>query len=206
MDEEFKRKLEIARMRVEDARMLGDKSVLAHALKALGNIERRSPFLRHVALGTYSEAAHIYHEIACPLEEAWVLRHIGIIHEYAERLVESEKYYDRALTLYRGHAKENTLDYANAVRYPAVIKNRLGKREESRLLWEEAAKRYEDLNAAVGVAESAAWLTIFAIEINDLELAGTWFRKAKEAADRSSDAATFSFIDEVQKRFEATEL
>ena len=205
MDDEFKQRLENARSYVDVARRLGDMTALAHGLKELGNIERRPPFLRHLALNSFSEAAQIYHELALPLEEAWVLRHIGIIHEYAERLVESEKCYDDALTLYRSHAKENTLDYANSVRYSAVIKNRLGKRNESRLLWEEAAKRYEDLSVVVGMAEAAAWLAIFAIEKNDLKLASTWFKRAKESCEGSNDEATFEFIDEVKKRLETAQ-
>jgi tetratricopeptide (TPR) repeat protein len=202
MDDQFKERLETARRQVDDARRAADKTALAHALKALGNIERRPPSLRDSALNTYAEAAQLYHELALPLDEAWVLRHIGIIHEYAERLHDAEVFYDQALSLFRSNADRNTLDYANTVRYPAVIKNRLGKREESRFLWEEAAKRYQDILAPAGVAEAAGWLAIFAIEANDLELAGSWLEKAKEVAERAGDKDTFKFIQDVEKRFE----
>ena len=202
MDDQFRERLENARSHVESARNTGDKTALAHALKALGNIERRPPILRDAALDTYAEAAQLYHELALSLDEGWVLRHIGIIHEYADRLQDAEKFYDRALSLFRSNADGNTLDYANTVRYPAVIKNRLGKREEARLLWEEAAKRYKDVSAPAGEAEAAAWLTIFAMEGHDLKLAGSWFEKAKDAADRAGDKDTFKFIQDVRKRLE----
>jgi hypothetical protein len=97
------------------------------------------------------------------------------------------------------------LNYANAVRYPAVIKNRLGKREESRELWEEACRRYENIHPnglGEGVAEAAAWLTIFAIESGDVPLADKWFAKANEASSRSNDPDTHKFIDDVRKRLE----
>ena len=90
-----------------------------------------------------------------PLEAAWVIRHIGINHEYAERLTDAEKYYDESLALFRKHASDNDNNYANTVRYPAVIKNRVGKRDESTALWEEAVRRYDEMDQPLGVAEGA---------------------------------------------------
>jgi tetratricopeptide (TPR) repeat protein len=132
--------------------MNGDKLELANALKHLGGVERRPPFLRDAANETYSEASKLYRELEMPLEAAWVTRHIGINHEYAERLAKAEAYYDESLALFREHAEVDSLDYANTVRYPAVIKNRLGKREESTHLWEEAARRYDEIDLSVGLA------------------------------------------------------
>jgi tetratricopeptide (TPR) repeat protein len=206
MEDEFKKRLENARQNVSQARVSGYKLMLADSLKALANIERRPPRLRETALKTYAEAAQLFRELSLPLDEAWVLRHMGIIQEYAERLHEAEIYYDQALSLHRANAQENTLDYANAVRYPAVVKNRLGKREESRVLWEEAANRYEDVGASVGVAEAAAWLTIFAVKCKNIDLAKKWFAKAKDAAERANEDHTFKFIEEVQKRLEDAEI
>ncbi|HVF46938.1 MAG TPA: hypothetical protein VNA17_05165 [Pyrinomonadaceae bacterium] len=200
---EFKLRLSAAQARVATARLVGDKQALANALKELGNIERRPPFMRETANRTFAEASALYKELEMPLEAAWVVRHIGINHEYAERLTDAEASYDEALDLFRLHATSNSLDYANAVRYPAVIKNRLGKREESARLWEEAHDRYREIGPnglGEGVAEAAAWLTIFAIEKGDPELAQKWFKRANEASAASADPDTHKFIAEVRQR------
>src|ERR1044071_4626893 len=137
-EREFRRRLSTADDAVDIARNSSDKRMLADALRALGNIQRRPPWLRDDANRTYAEAAEIYNALSLPLDEAWVTRHIGINHEYAERLVDAEKAYEKALALYRDYSTNDDLDYANAVRYVAVIKDRLGKRDESDRLWTEA--------------------------------------------------------------------
>ena len=149
---EFKLRLDAAKTRVSAARASGDELALANALKDLGSIERRPPSMRETANETYAEAAALYRQLEMPLEAAWTMRHIGINHEYAERLTEAEKYYDESLALFRKHASDSDDNYANTVRYPAVIKNRLGKREESTTLWEEAVRRYHDMGQPLGVA------------------------------------------------------
>lgn len=151
-EDQFGSRLSRARAAVNEARG-SDKKVLADALRALGNIERRPEHLREDANRSYAEAAAIYRELNQPLDEAWVRRHMGINHEYAERLDEAEAAYENALELYRQHSKNDDLDYANAVRYVAVIKMRLGKRDESEVLWREAVERYERCGITEGVAE-----------------------------------------------------
>ena len=200
---EFKIRLSTARLLVSAARASGNKLALAKALKEVGNIERRPPHLRDDAITTFGEAANLYRELEMPLEAAWVTRHIGIILEYEERLAEAEEHYDESLALFRAHATDNSLNYANTVRYPAVIKNRLGKREDSARLWEEAVKRYDEIGAPAGVAEGAAWLAIFAIEKDDPALAGQWFAKAEAAAQAARDEDTDKFIAEVKARLTA---
>jgi hypothetical protein len=202
--EKFHARVASAQQTVDEAESAGDKRALADSLKALGNLLRRPPFLRDEANKAYERAANLYKELDLPLEEAWVKRHIGINHEYAGRLEEAEKYYDEALALYRDHGTDDG-NYANAVRYPAVIKERLGKKDESALLWEEAHDRYSRIGPGglgEGVAEAAAWLAVFAIERNDLDAASTWFAKASEASSRSGDADTHKFIDDVRHRLE----
>ena len=195
---EFKIKVSAAKLIVSSARASGNKLALANALKELGNIERRRPQLREDANRTYAEAAELYREIEMPLEAAWVLRHIGINHEYAELLTDAERYYDESLSLFRQHASDNDNNYANTVRYPAVIKNRVGKRDESTALWEEAVRRYDAMNQPLGVAEGAAWLAVFAIEKGDPTLAREWFAKAEQAASAASDGDTDKWIAEVR--------
>ena len=197
-EREFRRRLSTAETAVDTARNGGDKRNLADALRALGNIQRRPPWLRDDVDRTYAEAAEIYRELGRPLDEAWVTRHIGINHEYAERLIEAETAYEKALDLYRTHSKIDDLDYANAVRYVAVIKDRLGKRDEADQLWTETVERYEKVGIVEGIAEGTAHLTLFALDKGDLDRARRWFARAEAASSRSTDPDTHKFIDEVR--------
>ena len=197
---EFKLRLSAAKLLVSGARVAGSRLALANALKGLGDIERRLPQLRDDANRTYSEAAKLYLEIQMPLEAAWVLRHIGINQEYAERITEAEKYYDESLALFRTPATEDDGNYANTVRYPAVIKNRVGKREESTALWEEAIRRYEEMNQPLGVAEGAAWLAIFAHEEGDFTLARQWLEKAESSSKAAADIDTDKWVNEARTK------
>lgn len=201
---DFHSRLGSAKEQVDEAEHGGSQKTIADTLKALGNILRRPPFLREAANEAYTRSAALYRELGMPLEEAWVKRHIGINHEYAGRLVEAEKYYDEALSLYREHSTDD-LNYANAVRYPAVIKERLGNKDEAARLWEEAHDRYREIGPGglgEGVAEAAAWLTIFAIEKGDRDLAQNWFARASEASAASEDPDTHKFIAEVKATLE----
>ena len=200
---EFRLKLSAVEVLVSAARTSGNKLALANALKELGNIQRRLPRLREHSNETYSEAARLYHELKMPLEAAWIIRHIGINHEYAELLDEAEKYYDESLALFRQHAGDDDRNYANTVRYPAVIKNRIGKRNESALLWEEAVRRYSQMNEPLGVAEGAAWLAIFANEKGDAALARKWLEKAESAAAQARDRDTDKWVAEVREKMAA---
>lgn len=197
---EFKLRLSAAKLIVAEARAGDDPLALANALKELANIQRRWPSLRDDSNEAYSESARIYLQIDMPLEAAWTLRHIGINHEYAERLADAEKYYDESLALFRQHAAGNDGNYANTVRYPAVIKNRLGKRDESLALWDEAVRLYAEINQPLGVAEGAAWLAIFAHEKGDTTLAQHWLNKAESAAAQARDGDTDKWVAEVRER------
>ena len=200
---EFRARLKAAELVVKAARAAGDKLALASALKELGNIKRRLPQLREDSNETYSEAAELYRELQMPLEAAWVIRHIGINHEYAERLADAEKYYDESLEVFRMHASEDDRNYANTVRYPAVIKNRVGKREESTALWDEAVRRYSEMKQPLGVAEGSAWLAIFAHEKGDTTLAHQWLEKAEYAAAEARDRDTDKWVAEVREKLAA---
>ncbi len=204
--QEFHARITSAEKKVDESEVDGGKRMIADSLKALGNLLRRPPFLRDRANEAYGRAANLYDEIGLPLEAAWVKRHIGINHEYAGRLEDAEKYYDEALALYREHSTEDDLNYANAVRYPAVIKERLGKKGESAQLWEESHDRYAKVHPdglGEGVAEAAAWLTILSIERDDLDLASKWFARASEASGASGDPDTHKFIFEVKTKLES---
>lgn len=198
-------RLTAAKLLVANARASGDKLALAKQLKELGNIERRPPQLREDSNRTFAEAADLYFELEMPLEAAWVIRHIGINHEYANRLEKAERCYDESLEIFRKYATDNDPSYANTVRYPAVIKNRVGKRNESKILWEEAVRRYDAVQEPLGVAEGAAWLTLFAIEKGDLERAREWFDTAESAAEKARDPDTDKWIAKVRTKLMSNE-
>ncbi len=202
---EFHARLRSEESKVADAEKGGNKLAIANALRGLGDIARRPPFTRGAANIAYSRAASVYHELGLPLEEAWVKRHIGINLEYAGRLEEAEMYYDEALALYRENAVEDTLDYANTVRYPAVVKARLGKYEDAKLLWDEAGRRYEEVGIIEGVIECHARLTEIAIVTGDLKAARESFDRAENAAESTHDAETLTLIDEIRMKLENAE-
>jgi tetratricopeptide (TPR) repeat protein len=194
----FRRECADARKRVNQAR--GDdtaKAELAAALRALGELERRMPFTQRAALKHYEEAVSLYRELDDPLKLAHTIRHLGLVHDDARRLKDAERNYDEALAIYRAHATGDTLDYANTVRYPAAIKERLGKTEDSASLWEEACRRYEGVGIFAGVAEAAGRLTLFSLAKDDLDGARAWFEKARAAAAESNDVETDKFIAEI---------
>jgi tetratricopeptide (TPR) repeat protein len=202
---EFHGKLGLARERVAAAREAGDDATLADALRDLGNVERRPPFTRDAANKTYSEAADLYSKLGRPLDAAWVIRHIGINHEYAGRLDDAEAAYDRALGLYREFATEDDLNYANAVRYRAVVKDRLGRRQESEKLWSEAVERYERLGIVEGVVEGELHLARFALERGDIVGARRLLDKAHQGAAASNDPDTHKFVAETTRQVEEHE-
>jgi hypothetical protein len=54
----------------------------------------------------------------------------------------------------------------------------------------------------LGVAEGAAWLTFFALDIGDKALALEWFAKAEAAAEKAGDQDTDNWIAEVKLRLD----
>lgn len=199
---EFLQKRAEARKQVEFARENNDEAGLASALRTLGEVERRTPFTRAAALRHYEEAVAVFREVNDPLKLAHTIRHLGLVHEDAGRLEEAEKYYDEALAIYREYETDDTLDYANAVRYPAAIKYRLGKSEESALLWEEANARYGVVGIVEGVAESAARLARLSLGRRDLRSASEWLERASTAGSKTDSLETHRFIAEVTAEFD----
>jgi tetratricopeptide (TPR) repeat protein len=198
---EIRDRIEAASARVEAARASGDRNALTRNLKELANIQRRIPATRADANGTYAELIELSWTMGEPLEAAWAIRHIGLNHEYEEELEEAERCYDESLKIFREHAHENSLNYANTIRYPAVIKNRLGKRAESAKLWEEACERYEQVELPIGVAEAAANLAGLALDEGDTAAAATWIEKADLAAAAASDRDTDKMMHELKARY-----
>ena len=143
---------------VEKARTSGDDIDLALALRQLGELERRTPRTRRSALEHYVESVEILRKLDQPLKLAHTIRHLGLVHEDEGRLENAEKCYDEALDIYRRNSNDDDLNYANAVRYAASVKEKLGKNSESVELWREAEKRYRACRIEAGVAEAAKHL------------------------------------------------
>ena len=84
---------------------------------------------------------------------AHAIQHLGDTHCRARRLAEAEACYDEALTLYPEHASSPHVDYANAIRPMAILKEAIGQPDEARLLWQRAKALYAAIPVPAGVAE-----------------------------------------------------
>ncbi len=128
---------------------------LIHALKGIGQIERdRRKF--EAALVAYQEAAALAREESDPFLLAHTIRHVGDVLRHMDRFTDAEACYTEALALYRGGPNAPPLDFANAIRAMAVLKDSLGASGEALPLWEEAHEIYASLGVQAGVAESKA--------------------------------------------------
>ena len=110
---------------------------------------------RHSAAATarYEEAVAVARQSGDPLLVAHAIRHLGDTHRRARRLAEAEACYDEALALYAAEDEPPALDYANALRPMAILKEALGETGEARQLWQQAKSLYAAVPVAAGVAE-----------------------------------------------------
>lgn len=133
------------------------KGDLAQALKRLAQIKRD---LGHgdAARALYEQAVAIYRQEGGALELAHTIRHLGDVHRHEGNAKLAEDCYLEALALYRSEKATPPLDFANAIRPLAILKDDAGKVEEARRLWEEARELYAGVNVEAGVAESSARL------------------------------------------------
>ena len=138
------------------AREHDDPVALARALHGRANVERdrgRSD----AALRLYREAVPLCRRGDDPLALAHTLRHLGDVLRKTDSR-EAERRYDEALGIYREHPARPVLDFANAVRPMAILRETLGERDEARALWREARDLYREAGLKDGVAESSAHL------------------------------------------------
>ncbi len=128
---------------------------MVYALKGVGQIERDRGKLES-ALVAYQEAAALAREESDAFLLAHTIRHIGDVLCDMERSTEAESCYTEALALYRRGPNAPPLDFANAIRAMAVLKDSLGASGEALPLGEEAHEIYSSLGVQAGVAESKA--------------------------------------------------
>ncbi len=121
-----------------------DPVELAQALHLLANLEhdmrRDGP-----ALTLWLEAVAILREADNPLQLAHKVRHVGDLHRHCGRLDDADVCYEQAVALYRSHDKPGSLDYPNAIRPLAILKERLGDRQQALALWREARELYAEV-------------------------------------------------------------
>lgn len=118
---------------------------LAHVVRDLGQDERALPLLE--------EAVALSREEGDIFLIAHTVRHFGDLHREAGRMAEAEQCYHEAISLYRASSNPPPLDFANAVRPAAMLKEAQDNREAARQLWSEARLLYEAAGVQTGVEE-----------------------------------------------------
>ena len=134
------------------SRRTDDTRTLVTALRRLGHVEHDAG--RHDdAVGRYEEAVAVARKATDPMLLGHAVRHLADAHRSSGRLTEAEACYDEALALYAAADQPPPLDYANALRPMAILKEALGETEEARHLWQQARSLYATVPIAAGVAE-----------------------------------------------------
>jgi tetratricopeptide (TPR) repeat protein len=144
---------------IEITRRTGAKPQLIRALKALAHVVR-DVGQDERALPLYEEAVTLSREEGDIGLLAHTVRHLGDVQMDAGRLAEADLCYREALSLYRSAASPPALDFANALRPAALLKERQGDRALARELWTEAKDLYEAVGVKRGVDECARHLTL----------------------------------------------
>ena len=139
-------------------RRAGADRVLATALRRLGHAEQDAG-RNDIAVARYEEAVAAARRTGDPLLLAHSIRHVGDAHRAAQRLARAAVCYDEALALYTKHPDPPALDYANAIRPMAILKEVLGEVDEARHLWQQAKTLYATVPILAGVAECNENLT-----------------------------------------------
>jgi tetratricopeptide (TPR) repeat protein len=126
---------------------------LAHVMRDLGRLE--------AALPLSEEAVSVGRSGGDPLLLAHAVRHLGDLHRDAGRLADADRCYAEALSIYRGSDARDTLDFANALRPAALLKNQQGDRRAARQLFAEARDRYREAGVDAAVQECSRHLAEF---------------------------------------------
>jgi tetratricopeptide (TPR) repeat protein len=137
---------------VRSAAEEGDRPSLAEALCGLGQAERGIGNLE-AARHHYAGAALLYREIGPPERLAYAIRHEADVLREAGLPTEAEPLYLEAEGVYRQQGEVAALDLANTLRGLALVNESLGRRDASRLFFEQARELYAKCNVEGGVAE-----------------------------------------------------
>jgi tetratricopeptide (TPR) repeat protein len=123
---------------------------LAHVMRDLGRPE--------AALRLFEEAVRVSREAGDRLQLAHAVRHLGDLHRDAGSLDQADRCYDEALAIYRYSSDRDALDFANALRPAALVKERQGDRGLARTLFAEARDRYREAGIDAAVHECSRCL------------------------------------------------
>lgn len=144
-DDEQRRLLGEARDDLERAVSLcregPDPVELAQAIHLQANVERDLG-RNDEALTLWQEAVVILRETDRPLELAHKVRHLGDLYQHTKRFHDADVCYEEAAALYRRHEKPGSLNYPNAIRPMALLKERMGDVEQALKLWRETRELY----------------------------------------------------------------
>ena len=139
---------------IDSLRQSGNEASLAHALRSLGEVDRKLHD-DSTARVHYEEAVALYRRLGDPLTLAHAVRHLGDVYRHLHEPALAEPCYREALGLYRAHPEVTPLELANAIRSLAVLKSETGETQQARELWEEARCLYTASGVEAGVAESS---------------------------------------------------
>ena len=144
---------------VERSRTGGSRRTLIQALKGLGQIARDLR-VNDLALRLYDEAVMLCRTEGDAMLLAHTVRHLGDIHSDMRREDLAQPCYEEALVIYRARSETSTLEFANAVRPYALLKENSGSIEEAKQLWAEARDLYAAANVAEGMKECSRHLSL----------------------------------------------
>jgi len=161
-DVEFDQVADLIRRRLTQAvalsRRTDDTRTLVTALRRLGHVEHDAG--RHDdAVGRYEEAVAVARKATDPMLLGHAVRHLADGCRSTGRLAEAEACYDEALALYAAAEEPPALDYANALRPLALLRETQGRTEEARHLWRRARALYARIPIRAGVTECDEHLT-----------------------------------------------
>jgi tetratricopeptide (TPR) repeat protein len=137
---------------VDVSRRSGSRLQLIDALKRLAHVLHDAR-QGEQALPLYEEALALSREEGDALVLAHTVRHLGDLHRGAGRLADAERCYAEALSIYRSAPEPPALDFANALRPAALLKEEQGDTGGARALWSEARAHYDAAGIEPGVEE-----------------------------------------------------
>ena len=135
---------------IRTARQSGTRLQLIRGLNALAHVVRDVDQDER-ALPLYEEAVILSREEGDILVLAHTVRHLGDLHRDADRLAEADQCYSESISLYRSAGSPPALDFANALRPAALLKERQGDDAGARELWSEARVLYQAAGVQPGV-------------------------------------------------------
>lgn len=124
----------------------------ANELRGLAESARRRRDLPS-AQKLYEEASSLLRGSPDRMRFAHTVRHLGDVYVEMKNWSGAESCYIEALEIYRGQPAARILDFANALRSYAVLKDKTGRAMESRQLWAEAGVLYKAEAIQAGVEE-----------------------------------------------------